>query len=122
MAHFDPTVPHQMSYGTVYLTTSTGHPYTYHKGVAYFHCPVMNPFVHQWSVSICSCIQGYEFFWKELRKWRRLNIYAFFVLQPQPMLPQSHQPVHPQQPPVYHHYQGVNRLLINLKTPLHDIY
>ncbi|KAB0407289.1 hypothetical protein E2I00_012303, partial [Balaenoptera physalus] len=25
--------------GTMYLTTSTGYPYTYHNGVAYFHTP-----------------------------------------------------------------------------------
>uniref|UniRef100_A0A087XIE3 Protein boule-like n=1 Tax=Poecilia formosa TaxID=48698 RepID=A0A087XIE3_POEFO len=45
MANLDP----QMSCGTFYLTTSTGHPYTYHKGVAYFHCPSMNPLAHHWS-------------------------------------------------------------------------
>uniref|UniRef100_A0A3B3XXF5 Protein boule-like n=1 Tax=Poecilia mexicana TaxID=48701 RepID=A0A3B3XXF5_9TELE len=48
MANLDP----QMSCGTFYLTTSTGHPYTYHKGVAYFHCPSMNPLAHHWSVRI----------------------------------------------------------------------
>ncbi|XP_054881054.1 protein boule-like [Poeciliopsis prolifica] len=73
MANLDP----QMSCGTFYLTTSTGHPYTYHKGVAYFHCPSMNPLAHHWSP------------------------------HPQLMLPQSHQPVHPQQPPVYPHYQDI---------------
>ncbi|CAB1327572.1 unnamed protein product [Coregonus sp. 'balchen'] len=29
--------------GTMYLTTSTGYPYTYHNGVAYFHTPEMSP-------------------------------------------------------------------------------
>ncbi|KAM4537992.1 protein boule-like [Fundulus diaphanus] len=70
-----PAVPHHMSRGTFYMTTSTGHPYTFHKGAAYFHCPIMNPLAHHWSP------------------------------HPQLMPPQSHQPVLPQQPPVYHHCQ-----------------
>ncbi|XP_029941965.1 protein boule-like [Salarias fasciatus] len=31
--------PHHFSHGTLYLTTSTGFPYTFHNGVAYFHSP-----------------------------------------------------------------------------------
>ncbi|XP_048885405.1 protein boule-like isoform X1 [Brienomyrus brachyistius] len=34
--------------GTMYLTTSTGYPYTYHNGVAYFHSPEMSPSAHHW--------------------------------------------------------------------------
>ncbi|XP_041835124.1 protein boule-like isoform X2 [Melanotaenia boesemani] len=49
LAHPEPTRPYQMSCGTFYLTTSTGYPYTYHNGVAYFHCPNMNPQAHHWS-------------------------------------------------------------------------
>ncbi|XP_038575694.1 protein boule-like isoform X2 [Micropterus salmoides] len=41
-------MPVPMSCGTVYLTTSTGNPYTYHNGVAYFHCPNMNPPGRHW--------------------------------------------------------------------------
>uniref|UniRef100_A0A3B5A5T4 RRM domain-containing protein n=1 Tax=Stegastes partitus TaxID=144197 RepID=A0A3B5A5T4_9TELE len=33
---------------TMCLTTST--PYTYHNGVAYFHCPNMSPPAHHWPV------------------------------------------------------------------------
>ncbi|XP_030603651.1 protein boule-like [Archocentrus centrarchus] len=39
-------VPHHAS--CTQLTTSTGCPYTYYNGVAYFHCPNMNPPSHQW--------------------------------------------------------------------------
>uniref|UniRef100_A0A3B4WP86 RRM domain-containing protein n=1 Tax=Seriola lalandi dorsalis TaxID=1841481 RepID=A0A3B4WP86_SERLL len=39
----DPAMPLPMSCGSLSLTTSTGYPYTYHNGVAYFHCPNMNP-------------------------------------------------------------------------------
>ncbi|KAM9766916.1 protein boule-like [Menidia menidia] len=49
LAHPEPAVPHQISCGTLYLTTSTGYPYTYHNGVAYFHCPNMNPPAHHCS-------------------------------------------------------------------------
>uniref|UniRef100_A0AAX7T7R9 Protein boule-like n=1 Tax=Astatotilapia calliptera TaxID=8154 RepID=A0AAX7T7R9_ASTCA len=41
----------QTSYGTFYLTTSTGSPYTYHNGVAYFHCSNINTPSYQWLVS-----------------------------------------------------------------------
>ncbi|XP_038575714.1 protein boule-like isoform X4 [Micropterus salmoides] len=44
-------MPVPMSCGTVYLTTSTGNPYTYHNGVAYFHCPNMNPPGRHWPQS-----------------------------------------------------------------------
>ncbi|XP_071320086.1 protein boule-like isoform X2 [Trachinotus anak] len=40
-----------VSCGTLYLTTSTGYPYTYHNGVAYFHCPNMSPPPHHWPPS-----------------------------------------------------------------------
>ncbi|XP_078536572.1 protein boule-like isoform X3 [Lissotriton helveticus] len=35
--------------GTMYLTTSTGYPYTYHNGVAYFHPPEVTAFQSHWS-------------------------------------------------------------------------
>ncbi|XP_023135160.2 protein boule-like [Amphiprion ocellaris] len=41
----EPAVPQQMS---LCLTTSTGYPYTFHNGVAYFHCPNMSPPAHHW--------------------------------------------------------------------------
>ncbi|XP_069567936.1 protein boule-like [Brachyistius frenatus] len=47
----EPALLQQVSCGTSYLTTSTGYPYTYHNGVAYFHCPNMNPSVHHWPVA-----------------------------------------------------------------------
>ncbi|XP_008298771.1 protein boule-like [Stegastes partitus] len=56
-ASSEPATPQQMC-----LTTST--PYTYHNGVAYFHCPNMSPPAHHWPPA------------------RQL------------MLPQSHQPVY----------------------------
>ncbi|XP_076158618.1 protein boule-like [Alosa pseudoharengus] len=34
--------------GTMYLTTSTGYPYTYHNGVAYFHPPEVNTPASHW--------------------------------------------------------------------------
>ncbi|XP_038605219.1 protein boule-like isoform X2 [Tachyglossus aculeatus] len=34
--------------GTMYLTTSTGYPYTYHNGVAYFHTPEMTSAPPPW--------------------------------------------------------------------------
>lgn len=37
--------------GTMYLTTSTGYPYTYHNGVAYFHPPEVNTHASHWPVS-----------------------------------------------------------------------
>ncbi|XP_071368207.1 protein boule-like [Centroberyx affinis] len=43
-----PAVPLPMPCGTLHLTTSTGYPYTYHNGVAYFHNPDMNPPAHHW--------------------------------------------------------------------------
>ncbi|KAM4560516.1 protein boule-like [Odontesthes bonariensis] len=66
LAQPQPAVPHQVPCGTLYLTTSTGYPYTYHNGVAYFHCPNINPAPHHWSPA------------------------------PRLMLSQSHQPVHQQ--------------------------
>ncbi|XP_065325852.1 protein boule-like [Pelmatolapia mariae] len=47
-ASLEPAMPQQTSYGTFYLTTSTGSPYTYHNGVAYFHCSNMNTPSYQW--------------------------------------------------------------------------
>ncbi|GAA6225155.1 protein boule-like [Lates japonicus] len=43
----DPVMPLPVPCGTLYLT-STGYPYTYHNGVAYFHCPNMNPPAQHW--------------------------------------------------------------------------
>ncbi|XP_071762587.1 protein boule-like [Centroberyx gerrardi] len=43
-----PAMPPPMPCGTLHLTTSTGYPYTYHNGVAYFHNPDMNPPAHHW--------------------------------------------------------------------------
>ncbi|TFK13474.1 veficolin-1-like [Platysternon megacephalum] len=37
--------------GTMYLTTSTGYPYTYHNGVAYFHTPEVASVPQPWPVS-----------------------------------------------------------------------
>lgn len=37
--------------GTMYLTTSTGYPYTYHNGVAYFHTPEVPSAPPPWPVS-----------------------------------------------------------------------
>lgn len=37
--------------GTMYLTTSTGYPYTYHNGVAYFHTPEVASVPPPWPVS-----------------------------------------------------------------------
>ncbi|KAF4080179.1 hypothetical protein AMELA_G00167440 [Ameiurus melas] len=37
--------------GTMYLTTPTGYPYTYHNGVAYFHNPELNTHPSHWPVS-----------------------------------------------------------------------
>ncbi|XP_032659507.1 protein boule-like [Chelonoidis abingdonii] len=34
--------------GTMYLTTSTGYPYTYHNGVAYFHTPEVTSVPQPW--------------------------------------------------------------------------
>ncbi|XP_078084778.1 protein boule-like isoform X3 [Mustelus asterias] len=34
--------------GTMYLTTSTGYPYTYHNGVAYFHSPEITSVPQPW--------------------------------------------------------------------------
>ncbi|KAI4889792.1 hypothetical protein NFI96_030807 [Prochilodus magdalenae] len=36
------------SVGTMYLTTPTGYPYTYHNGVAYFHVPETNAHSSHW--------------------------------------------------------------------------
>uniref|UniRef100_A0AAQ6IL39 Protein boule-like n=1 Tax=Anabas testudineus TaxID=64144 RepID=A0AAQ6IL39_ANATE len=47
VANPNPSIPLPMSCGTVYLTTSTGYPYAYHNGVAYFCSPNMNP-AHHW--------------------------------------------------------------------------
>ncbi|XP_070814268.1 protein boule-like [Chaetodon trifascialis] len=48
VANPDSTVPLPMSCGTLYHTTSTGYPYTYQNGVAYFHCPTTNHLPHHW--------------------------------------------------------------------------
>uniref|UniRef100_A0A8C9YVH4 RRM domain-containing protein n=1 Tax=Sander lucioperca TaxID=283035 RepID=A0A8C9YVH4_SANLU len=47
----DSALPVPMSCGTLHLTTSAGYPYTYHNGVAYFHCPNMSSPAHHWPVS-----------------------------------------------------------------------
>uniref|UniRef100_A0A8C9YSJ0 RRM domain-containing protein n=1 Tax=Sander lucioperca TaxID=283035 RepID=A0A8C9YSJ0_SANLU len=44
----DSALPVPMSCGTLHLTTSAGYPYTYHNGVAYFHCPNMSSPAHHW--------------------------------------------------------------------------
>lgn len=36
--------------GTMYLTTSTGYPYTYHNGMAYFHPPEVTSVPPSWPV------------------------------------------------------------------------
>ncbi|KAG9277548.1 protein boule-like isoform X1 [Astyanax mexicanus] len=36
------SMAYQAPFGTTYLTTPTGYPYTYHNGVAYFHTPEPN--------------------------------------------------------------------------------
>uniref|UniRef100_A0A3B3R5Q6 Protein boule-like n=1 Tax=Paramormyrops kingsleyae TaxID=1676925 RepID=A0A3B3R5Q6_9TELE len=41
--HSNPNMAFPAPGGTMYLTTSTGYPYTYHNGVAYFHSPEMSP-------------------------------------------------------------------------------
>ncbi|KAB5584550.1 hypothetical protein PHYPO_G00108870 [Pangasianodon hypophthalmus] len=38
-------------FGTMYLTTPTGYPYTYHNGVAYFHNPEPNTHPSHWPAS-----------------------------------------------------------------------
>lgn len=37
-------------FGTMYLTTPTGYPYTYHNGVAYFHTPEPSMHTSHWPV------------------------------------------------------------------------
>lgn len=37
--------------GTMYLTTSSGYPYVYHNGVAYFHTSEVSPVQQPWPVS-----------------------------------------------------------------------
>ncbi|XP_035854658.1 protein boule-like isoform X2 [Sander lucioperca] len=71
----DSALPVPMSCGTLHLTTSAGYPYTYHNGVAYFHCPNMSSPAHHWPQPA-----------------------------PPVTLPQSHQPVY-QQPAYLHHHQ-----------------
>ncbi|XP_034721021.1 protein boule-like isoform X5 [Etheostoma cragini] len=44
----DSAIPVPMSCGALHLTTSAGYPYTYHNGVAYFHCPNMSSPAHHW--------------------------------------------------------------------------
>lgn len=41
--------------GTMYLTTSSGYPYVYHNGVAYFHTSEVSPVQQPWPVR--------NFFW-----------------------------------------------------------
>ncbi|KAL7890746.1 hypothetical protein AOLI_G00002220 [Acnodon oligacanthus] len=36
------------TFSTMYLTTPTGYPYTYHNGVAYFHTPETNTHMSHW--------------------------------------------------------------------------
>lgn len=36
--------------GTMYLTTSSGYPYVYHNGVAYFHTSEVSPVQQPWPV------------------------------------------------------------------------
>ncbi|XP_064185663.1 protein boule-like isoform X1 [Anguilla rostrata] len=66
------------SAGTMYLTTSTGYPYTYHNGVAYFHPPEMSPPAQHWPP-------------------RSMSGSPVMVAHQAP-------PVYPQ--PTYHHYQA----------------
>ncbi|XP_024114505.1 protein boule-like [Oryzias melastigma] len=42
----EPFIHHNTSCETLYLTTPTGFPYTFHNGVAYFNCPTMNQAAH----------------------------------------------------------------------------
>jgi len=44
--------------GTMYLTTSSGYPYIYHNGVAYFHTSEVASVSQPWPVSslfLCIC-------------------------------------------------------------------
>nr|ACZ67145.1 boule protein transcript variant 2 [Bos taurus] len=43
--------------GTMYLTTSTGYPYTYHNGVAYFHTPEVTSVPPPWPAP-AQCLPG----------------------------------------------------------------
>ncbi|KAK1798870.1 hypothetical protein P4O66_007144, partial [Electrophorus voltai] len=46
-----PTLALPAPVGTMYLTTPTGYPYTYHNGVAYFHTPEPSTHSSQWPPS-----------------------------------------------------------------------
>uniref|UniRef100_A0A8C6Q1X7 RRM domain-containing protein n=1 Tax=Nothobranchius furzeri TaxID=105023 RepID=A0A8C6Q1X7_NOTFU len=50
MTPLGPAVP-QVSCGTFVMSTSTGFPYTYNNGMAYFHCANVSPDVQFWPVS-----------------------------------------------------------------------
>ncbi|XP_042369382.1 protein boule-like [Plectropomus leopardus] len=52
--------PLPMSCGTLYLNTSTGYPYTYHNGVAYFHRPSMDPLAYHWPQPPVMLQQSYQ--------------------------------------------------------------
>eukprot|EP00063_Salmo_salar_P033220 XP_014008055.1 PREDICTED: protein boule-like isoform X3 [Salmo salar] len=65
--------------GTMYLTTSTGYPYTYHNGVAYFHTPEMSPSTPY--------------------HWPSRSVPGSPVML-------AHQPPPIYQQPAYHHYQA----------------
>ncbi|KAM9334103.1 protein boule-like [Symphorus nematophorus] len=83
----DFAMPLPMACGTLYQTTSTGYPYTYHNGVAYFHCPNMSTPPHHWPQAA-----------------------------PPVMLPQSHQPVY-QQPAYHHYQCAPNQYQWNVIQP-----
>ncbi|XP_031669470.1 protein boule-like isoform X1 [Oncorhynchus kisutch] len=65
--------------GTMYLTTPTGYPYTYHNGVAYFHTPEMSPSTPY--------------------HWPSRSVPGSPVML-------THQPPPIYQQPAYHHYQA----------------
>ncbi|XP_051283995.1 protein boule-like [Dicentrarchus labrax] len=83
----DSAMPLPVSCGSLYHTTSTGYPYTYHNGVAYFHCPNMKPPAHHWPRPA-----------------------------PPVMLPPSHQPVY-QQPAYHHYQCVPNQYQWNVVQP-----
>ncbi|XP_036425336.1 protein boule-like [Colossoma macropomum] len=48
MASPSPSLAVPSTFSTMYLTTPTGYPYTYHNGVAYFHTPEPNTHMSHW--------------------------------------------------------------------------
>lgn len=101
-----------VSCGALYLTTSTGYPYIYRNGVAYFHCPNTSPPAHHWPVSSFSLQifkKKHAANYRVAQLVKQEGLQTLFILQqqqqpaPPVMLPQSHQPVYQQ--PAYHHYQ-----------------